>query len=67
MEVYIGYHIKISKIEGLKSKEIWPMFDSLYPQLGRRIKFSGLGGNYFIMGGTFNVKMLSFWGIYGLL
>ena len=34
MEVNIGHHIKINKIEGLKSKEIWPMFDSVYPQLG---------------------------------
>ena len=46
------------------------MFDSVYPQLGtngRINKHSGLIGSYFIMGGTFNVKMLSFWGIYGLL
>ena len=46
------------------------MSDSLYPQLGtigRMNKLYGLGGSYVIMGGTFNVKMLSFWGIYGLL
>ena len=69
MEVYIDHHIKINKIKGLKSKEIWPMFDSVYPQLGtngRINKHSGLIGSYFIMGGTLNVKMLSFWGKYGL-
>ena len=38
MEVYIGHHIKINKIEWLKSKEIWPMFDSVYPQLGTNVK-----------------------------
>ena len=68
MEVYIGHHIKINKIKGLKIKEIRPMSDSLYPQLGtigRMNKLYGLGGSYVIMGGTFNVKMLSFWGIYG--
>ena len=51
-----------------KSKEIRPIYDLVYPKLGTNgkiKKLSGLGGSYVIMGGTFNVKMLSFWGIYG--
>ena len=52
-----------------KSKEIRPIYDLVYPKLGTngkiKKKLSGLGGSYVIMGGTFNVKMLSFWGIYG--
>ena len=70
MEVYIGHHIKIDKIIGIKIKEIRPMSDSLYPQLGtigKIINLYGLGGSHVIMGGTFKVKMLLFWGIYGLL
>ena len=68
MEVYIGHHIKINKIKELKIKEIRPLSDSLYPQLGtigRIDKLYVLGGCYIIMGWTFNVKILSFWGIYG--
>ena len=70
MEVYIGHHIKINKIKGLEIKEIRPMLVSLYPQLGtigRINKLYGLGGSFVIIGGTLNVKMLSFWGKYGLL
>ena len=47
-----------------KSKEIRPIYDLVYPKLGTngkiKKKLSGLGGSYVIMGGTFNVKMLSF-------
>ena len=45
------------------SKEIRPIYDLVYPKLGTNgkiKKLSGLGGSYVIMGGTFNVKMLSF-------
>ena len=47
---------------------LYPLY-LVYPQLGtngRIDKLSGLGVSYVIMGGTFNDKMLSFWGIYGL-
>ena len=39
------------------------MWDSLYPQLGTIGKINnlyGLSGSYIIIGGTFNVKMISF-------
>ena len=47
---------------------VYPVY-LLYPQLGtngRIDKLSGLVVSYVIIGGTFNVKMLSFWGIYGV-
>ena len=45
------------------------MNDPIYPPLGVNCRINwlfGFGGSKIIMGGTFNVKMLSFWGIYGL-
>ena len=48
MEVYIGHHIKINKTKGLRSKEISPMHDPIYPPLGTNYRInwlSGLGGS----------------------
>ena len=68
LEVYKGHHhIKINIMKGLRIKGKKPIHDPKYPPLGTNGKMNWRSGHGSIMGGAFEVKRLSFWGIHGLI